>query len=126
MANNVEAEIVDLEVRLKTAMLESNINELDKLISDQLIFADHLGRVLSKDDDLEAHKSDDLNIDKIELSEQVIKCFGELAVVSVLAEITGQYKGVLSNGIYRFTRVWTQEAGQWKIVTAHSSALAQK
>ncbi|MEM9271915.1 MAG: nuclear transport factor 2 family protein [Cyanobacteria bacterium P01_F01_bin.143] len=126
MANNVEAEIIDLEARLKTAMLDSNIEELNKLISDQLIFTDHLGRVLSKDDDLEAHKSGELNIDKIELSEQVIKCFGDLAVVSVLAEITGSYKGVLSEGIYRFTRIWTKEAGQWKIITAHSSALTQK
>ena len=126
MANNVEAEIVDLEARLKTAMLESNINELNKLISDQLIFTDHLGRVLSKYDDLEAHKSGDLSIDKIALSEQIIKCFGDLAVVSVLAEITGRYKGILSEGIYRVTRIWTKEAGQWKIVTAHSSALTQK
>ncbi|MGK7894368.1 MAG: nuclear transport factor 2 family protein [Xenococcus sp. (in: cyanobacteria)] len=126
MTTNLEAKIVDLETKLKTAMLESNISELDKLICDQLIFTDHLGRVLSKEDDLAAHKSGDLKIDKIELSEQVIKFFGDLAVVSVLAKITGRYKGIFSDGSYRFTRVWRKEADQWKIVTAHSSALAQQ
>ncbi len=126
MTTNLEANIVDLETRLKTAMLESNISELDKLICDQLIFTDYLGRVLSKEDDLAAHRSGDLKIDKIELSEQVIKFFGDLAVVSVLAKITGRYKGVSSDSIYRFTRVWKKEADQWKVVTAHSSALAQQ
>lgn len=125
MANNLEANIVDLEERLKKAMLESNISELDELISDQLIFTDHWGHVLSKEHDLAAHKSGDLKIEKIELSERVIKYFHDVAVVSVLAKITGRYKGTASDGSFRFTRVWMKEADQWKIVVAHSSALTQ-
>ena len=125
MITNLEAKIVDLEARLKKAMLESNISELNKLFSDQLIFTDHLGRILSKESDLTAHKTGELKIENIELSEQVIKYFPDLVVVSVLAKITGCYKGVSSQGNYRFTRVWMKEGEQWKIMVAHSTALAQ-
>lgn len=126
MITNLEANIIDLEERLKAAMLESNISELNELISDKLIFTDHLGRLLSKEDDLAAHESGDLKIKKIELSERVIKCCRDMAIVSVLAKITGQYKGVSSQGSYRFTRIWQKEADKWQVVAAHSSLLTEE
>ena len=65
--------IVALEEQLETAMLNSDVAVLDHLLADDLIFTSHLGQIMSKQDDLEAHKSGFVKINSIDQSEQHIK-----------------------------------------------------
>jgi ketosteroid isomerase-like protein len=52
-----ETLIEDLEEKLRQAMLASDIEALDELIADDLIFTMHTGLVINKQDDLEAHRT---------------------------------------------------------------------
>ena len=122
--NAKEPEIRAAEEDLKVAMVESDIDQLEKLIAPDLIFTNHLGQVLTKDDDLNGHRSGDFKIDNIDLSEQVIKPLGDLFVVSVLATITGHYKGSPANGKFRFTRLWKKHQGIWQVAAGHSSLVS--
>ncbi|RAP23549.1 hypothetical protein C2W64_03060 [Brevibacillus laterosporus] len=45
---------------------------LDKLIDDDLIFVNHFGQILSKETDIEAHRSGNLKISRIDVLEQRI------------------------------------------------------
>ncbi|WP_200887995.1 nuclear transport factor 2 family protein [Shewanella sp. ECSMB14102] len=66
------SEIQQLESQLHSAMLNSDINLLDRLLSPQLIFTNHLGQVLGKAEDLHAHSSGLLNITRIDtLAEEI-------------------------------------------------------
>lgn len=114
--------ISELEKQLQQAMLASNVEVLNTLLADDLIFTNHLGHILTKQDDLAAHKSQKFVIKKLELSEQKTQSFTELAVVSVRASIRGFYEGVETEGDFRFTRVWSKEkTTQWQVVAAHAS-----
>jgi hypothetical protein len=46
-------------------MLDSDINALDRLISQKLLFTNHLGHVVSKGDDLEPHKKKHLHSNQL-------------------------------------------------------------
>ena len=83
--------IQSLETRLIEAMKASNVQELDNLISDGLIFTAHNGMMFTKQDDLSAHSSGNIEIFEINTSEQVIKIMDDVAIVSVLMEISGNY-----------------------------------
>lgn len=83
------AEIQKCEEQLKEAMLQSNISVLDTLLADDLIFINHLGQIMTKHDDIEAHKSKSYIINEITLSEQKIKIFENIAIVTVKAHIPG-------------------------------------
>ena len=124
MNNARESEIIKAEEKLRMAMVSSDVGVLDELLSPSLIFTNHLGQVISKSDDLEGHKQRDLVIENLKLSEQQIKLVGELAIVTVLAIISGSYKGSPANGNFRFTRVWANENGAWQVVAGHSSIVA--
>ena len=76
MNQSIKTQITKCEEQLKNAMLESDIQALDSLISPDLVFTNHLGQIMTKQDDLEAHKSGLLNIDEINISNQIIKAFG--------------------------------------------------
>ena len=114
-------DILNLEDRLIEAMKNSNAAELDVLIDDDLLFTGHDGRRYTKQDDLEAHRSGNIEIYSIETSEQEIKIEGDVAIVSVLKNISGSFFGETQVGIFRFTRVWKLKEGGWKIIAAHST-----
>ena len=113
--------IQSLETRLIEAMKASNVQELDNLISDGLIFTAHNGMMFTKRDDLSAHSSGNIEIFEINTSEQVIKIMDDVAIVSVLMEISGSFFGNTEVGFFRFTRIWKPENGEWKIIAAHST-----
>jgi ketosteroid isomerase-like protein len=114
--------IVALEEKLRTAMLNSNVSVLNHLLADDLIFTSHLGQIMSKQDDLEAHKTGYVKINSIEQSEQHIKMKNDLAIVSVLSQIQGEFGGEHSEAALRFTRIWQKSKNDnWQIIAAHSS-----
>lgn len=121
MVMDYQNDIISYENRLIEAMKTSNVAELDALIDDDLLFTGHDGRHYSKQDDIEAHRSGNVEIYSIETSEQVIKIVDDVAVVSVLKNISGSFFGETQVGIFRFTRVWKLKDGNWKIIAAHST-----
>ena len=128
MSNKIEKTIIAFEERLKVAMLKSDIDELDQLLASDLIFTNHLGEVISKADDMEFHKSGDIMINSLELSEELIKPFAEIVTVSVRTKISGYFRDEPFNGDFRFTRIWCPaitegEQTQWQVVVAHSCLL---
>ncbi len=120
----LESEIVKAEESLRLAMISSDVETLNQLLSKDLMFTNHMGLLLSKDDDLAAHRKGDFKIISLLLSDQVIKCSGEVVVVSSHAKIVGSYKGEAANGNFRFTRVWEKFESKWQVVAGHSSVVS--
>ncbi|MDH5407896.1 MAG: nuclear transport factor 2 family protein [Gammaproteobacteria bacterium] len=113
------------EERLKNAMLQSDVSALDDLLAPDLVFTNHLGFTMSKQDDLDAHRSGVLKINQIDLSDQKIKVLQDSAVVTVQAHIIGSFNGETSENDFRFTRVWAKASDDhWQIVVGHSCLVA--
>ena len=118
-------EIKKVEDSLMQAMLNSDVNALDNLIFDDLIFTDHTGRIVSKAEDLEAHRAGHVGIELIEPSEQLIKVYGQTSIVSVLIKLKGRYLEQPFEGTIRYTRTWLKRDGAWQIV-AGQATMAQE
>ena len=122
---SAEAQVREAEDRLKRAMLGSQVEELDRLLDPELDFTNHLGMVLGKEDDLEAHRSGIVEISALEISDRRIRILGDSAVVTVRVELSGSYQGTPASGTFRFTRVWARaDDGEWRVVAGHSSVVA--
>ena len=116
-------QIIELENRLIQAMKGSNVNELDALIDDELIFTGHDGRLYTKEMDLQAHREGNIAIFELTTSEQVIKIIDDIAVVSVRKDISGSFFEEVQVGIFRFTRIWKYKNGKWRIIAGHSTQM---
>jgi ketosteroid isomerase-like protein len=108
--------IDELEEELRRAMLARDLPALDALIADSLIFVDHTGAVITKEADLEAHRSGRLRLIALEPSERRVAELGATAVVSVRMHVVGEHDGATFAATYRYLRVWTEVAGQWRVV----------
>lgn len=119
-----QAQIVEMEERLRQAMLRSDVNVLDELIAPELIFTSHLGQLVSKQDDLAFHKSGVLRLKGFTASEQQIQLNNSFAVVSVLMHLLGTYESMPIDFSIRYTRVWTTSSnGSIQVVAGHASAI---
>jgi ketosteroid isomerase-like protein len=126
MHSPLQEQIVQVEDRLRTAMLSSDVAALNELLAPDLIFTNHLGQLLGKDDDLAAYRSGVLKVLSLEPSERHVRALGDVAVVSVRMQLIGTYEGAPANGDFRFTRVWTRSQQEtWQIVAAHAGLIAQ-
>jgi ketosteroid isomerase-like protein len=127
MNDEVIKQINEAEERLAKAMLGSDVAGLDELLSEKLIFTDHLGRLLTKGDDLESHRRGVIKLDELAGSEQTIKLAGDCAIVFVRMHIAGSFFGQPGSGDFRFTRVWSRnDEGEWQVVAGHSVLIAQE
>src|SRR5215218_4012392 len=94
------------ENALRRAQLASDIEALDLLIDEALVFTGPDGQIYGKADDLAAHRSGAIRISVLEPSDERIQEFGSIAVVSVRMEMSGSFQGTPFAGPSRYTRVW--------------------
>ena len=122
MSNSIEAQIIEAEEQLRLAMLDSDVQVLDELLAAELIFTNHLGQVLSKQDDLAAHQSGKFNLEALFTCDRRMQILDNVAIVTVKVHLIGSYEGSSFDDNLRFTRIWNLSSnGTWQIVTAHSS-----
>ncbi|WP_263771267.1 nuclear transport factor 2 family protein [Propionivibrio soli] len=124
MLEGVESQIEAAEEQLRLAMLASDVESLDALISPSLIFTTHFGLVISKQDDLEIHRSGVLKFEKIEPSERKVLVLDRVAYVSVRAHLSGVFDGSPFHDDIRFSRVWQLSRNNaWQIVAGQATVV---
>lgn len=112
----MKEEIIKIEEELRQAMLTGDINKLDTLISDSLLFMAPNGVAATKQMDLNAHKSGIQKMTKLSPSEQQIETYDNLAIVTVKMQMEGTYGGTDISGDYRYIRTWAKINSHWQIV----------
>ncbi len=122
MSGNLQAQIIEVEERLRQAMLHDDIRVLDELIAPELLFTSHFGQLVSKEDDLAFHGTGILRLKELEPSQRLIQLHPGFAVVSVLMHLVGTYEGAPIDQRIRYTRVWSiSPSGSMQIIAGHMS-----
>ena len=120
----MENPIEDLEASLRLAMLKSDVQTLDCLISDNLLFIGPDGTTFRKQDDLELHRSGRQTLDHADWENVEIEEHGESAISVVTAFLSGSLDGAGFSGRFKYIRMWARVGGTWKIVGGSVTALA--
>ena len=110
-------EIVDLERQAKEAALKRDAAFSEKTLAEDYVAISPLGQVINKADTIAARKTAQLRYESIEVSEMVVRLYGNTAVVTARAEVKGRELGEEFSGPYRFTRIWVRRSGRWMTVS---------
>ena len=111
------------ESALRRAQLAGDAAALDRLVDEALVFTGPDGLLYGKADDLAAHREGWVRITRLEPSEERVQRLGGVAVVSVRMEMAGTFRGAPFAGPFRYTRVWREQGGGWRVVAGHVSAV---
>ena len=111
-----EQKIREVEKLLLDAMQKSDVEMLDELIHDDLLFVIPTGEVITKKMDLETHKSGNLIFAEIVSTIDSIKLINDNAVVTLTSNIKGKMLEQNFEGKFRYIRVWKISDGKFKII----------
>jgi ketosteroid isomerase-like protein len=124
MNPEIATQIRECEARLYTAMLASDVAELDALIADDLLFTGPTGELATKAMDLELHRTGGTQFHELVPKELEIRVWSEnfvLAIAKIF--LSGTYLGNAFAGDYRHMRVWRKGQNGWQIAAGSVSAM---
>lgn len=110
-------EIIDMEHQAREASLRRDVEFSQRTLADDYVAITPLGQVTTKQDTLSARKSGQLKYDTINVTDMVVRIYGETAVVTARADVKGHQLGEDFSGPYRYTRVWVRRSGHWLAVS---------
>ncbi len=110
-------EIVDLERQAKEAAIHRDATFSERTLAEDYVAISPLGQVIGKAETVAARKTAQLRYDSIEITDMVVRLYGNTAVVTARADVKGKELGEEFSGPYRFTRVWVRRSGRWLTVS---------
>jgi hypothetical protein len=113
----VVREIIDLEKQAKDAALHRDAAFSERTLADDYVAITPLGQVISKSETIAARRTAQLRYEAIDISDMIVRLYGNTAIVTARAEVKGTELGEEFNGPYRFTRVWVRRNGHWLTVS---------
>jgi ketosteroid isomerase-like protein len=118
---DVEATIRAVEERLWKAQLSGDVEALDDLIADDLLFTGLAGSLETKTADLAQHRSGALKITKLDPLEFRVRVIPGGAITSVKMDAAAVIGGKATSAVLRYTRVWISNGDRWQIAGGHMS-----
>ena len=116
--NHSLEEIVHAEKQLQQAMVNNDVQALERLIHDDLVFIDVEGNVQGKRDDIESHASGAVVQTAVEFVEEpIMQFYGESAIVVVKAHVKVRVQGKPLEAFCRYLRVWLFQDERWQIIS---------
>jgi ketosteroid isomerase-like protein len=124
--DNAHKEIEGLEQDWRTAQLSNNVTEADRLLADDYLGINANGTLETKADELSRRRSGAFHISQLELSDIKVRIYGDTAVVTSKADLVGKNGDRDISGRYRYTRVYSNRDGQWRIVSFEASRISEE
>ncbi|MBR8036650.1 nuclear transport factor 2 family protein [Burkholderia vietnamiensis] len=122
---NSAREIIEpYEIALRAAMLSNDVDALDTLLDDDLIFTVPTGQIISKHDDLAAHRAKLLRVDTLDFVEMRVQAIGEMIVTATTVVLAGDFDGTPFSGRFAYTRLWRQAGDRWHVAAGHASQVS--
>jgi len=110
-------EVVDMERQAREAIMHRDAEFSQKTLADDYVAITPLGQVTTKQDSVSARKSGQLRYDMVDVTDMVVRIYGDTAVVTARADVKGRQLGEDFSGPYRYTRVWVRRGGHWQAVS---------
>lgn len=109
-------QILQLENRLYKAMKESDLNVLDELLHDDLLFVLPSGETITKEMDLQTYKSENLKIVELNPVIENLNIIDDIAIITLNMEINGILDSESFKANFRYIRFWKEFQDGIKII----------
>ena len=105
------------------ALLEGDLQSLDRCVSDDLIFTTPHGNLLTKTDVFDKIKDGKMDVKHMRVNDLCIRKNGDTAVITYRCETAYTDNNVMVDGTVRSTTVYIFRDNRWQLIAAHQSTL---
>src|SRR5690349_17640570 len=104
------------EMSRRDALLAADTVALSKLIATDFIEISRLGTVRTRADNIRDIASGALHLTSLKYDSLSVRIYGDVAVLTGIADNTGTMRGFPFAGKIRYTRVFVRREGRWQAV----------
>ncbi|MEV6008802.1 nuclear transport factor 2 family protein [Streptomyces sp. NPDC051976] len=120
MDDQLTSGLLAAERRLQAAQLASDVEALDLLLDDRLVFTGPDGSLQGKGDDLEAHRSGRQRMSGVVEEDLAALVVDTTGVTWFLGTVSGTVDEQEFAARVRYTRTWVHTAAHgWRVIAAH-------
>lgn len=121
-----DAELLAIDASWNDLRLKADVGGLERLLADDWLLTHSDGRVQHKADYLGELRTRSRSNQAIDNEDVQLRRYGDTAVVTGTSVQSGVSDGRPWSGRFRFTRVWIQRGGAWRMIASHSSRIEPK
>jgi hypothetical protein len=111
-----KADIINIEEKLIEGIKTSNIELLDQLLHDDLLFIAPNGQTITKEMDLASHRAGEMVVDQLIPTVEEVRIIEDVATVIVVYDTKGTMLGNMVQGQFRYLRIWKMFADGLKVI----------
>jgi ketosteroid isomerase-like protein len=124
VSNSEEADVLAAERQFFDALIESNGDGLDALLSDDFILVDVMtGSEMARSGLIDVVKSGLLKFDSIAPAEVRVRVHGSTAIVNGRTEMSGHYGPASFTARSRYTHVYLHDGSRWRLTSAQGTPI---
>jgi len=112
---SIKEQIREAEHQLTEAMRHRDLHTLDFLLHEDLLFITPDGQTITKEADLEAHRSGIIVMSEISPEIEQISVIKNTVVVTLTVDLKGRMNEQHFEGKFRYLRVW-KHFESWKVI----------
>ncbi len=109
-------EVMKLEEERNQALQKGDIATLERIYSDDLVYTNATGALLTKPQHLAELKSRGLNFRAFKHEDVQLTMHGDTGFVTGISRSVVEYRGSVSTGSRRFLNVFVKKDGRWQLV----------
>jgi len=116
--------IRELEERGRRASLNGDASHFEKCASQDFLAINPRGEIQTKSESLEGRKAGHMKFNSLVHQDVQVREYGDTALVTGRSTVKGQFKGKPTDGSFRFSRLYMNKGGQWKLFWSQSTRIA--
>lgn len=125
LAAQGDAELLAMDATWNELRMKPDVAGLERILADDWMLTHSDGRVQYKADYLDELRTSTRRNQGIGNEDVRLRRYGDTVVVTGASVQSGISNGQPWSGRFRFTRVWVQRDGAWKMIASHSSRVAE-
>lgn len=119
----VEDSVRAVEMRRREALLAADTVALSRMLAPDFIEISRLGTVRTRTDNVRDIASGALHLTSINYDSLNVRVYGDVAVLTGIADNTGTMRGFPFSGKIRYTRVFVRRDGRWQAVLMQQTSM---
>jgi ketosteroid isomerase-like protein len=124
VAAPLEETIKALEASRAQALLRADTKALGDTVADDFVEISRLGQLRTKADNIRDITSGDLKLTSVKYEDLTVRVFGDVAILTGIADNTGTARGIPFTGRVRYTRVFVRRNNRWQAVLMQQTSIA--
>jgi ketosteroid isomerase-like protein len=122
-ASTPEDSVRAVELSRGQALLRADTAALSRMVADEFIEISRLGQLRTKADNIRDIASGALRLTSVKYDSLAVRIYGDIAVLTGIADNTGTFRGFPFSGKIRYMRIFVRRDGRWQAVAMQQTPL---